>query len=68
MTITQSDIDSLNGAIALGERLVRMSDGRMVEYRSVSELILARDDLQRQLAAGQSRPRRAYLAQGGRGY
>lgn len=68
MPVTQTDIDALNQALAQGERVVRFADGRAVEYRSVSEIILARDDLQRQLAASQPRRRRAYLAQSGRGY
>lgn len=68
MPITQSDIDALNQAIALGERLVRKADGTTVEYRSVGDLIRARDDLQRQLLAAQSPRRAVYLAQGGRGF
>lgn len=69
MAISQTDIDNLNEAIALGERSVRMSDGRSIEYRSVAELIMARDDLQRQLAASQQQRRRqVYLVQGGRGF
>lgn len=68
MTISQTDIDALNQALAQGERMVRFSDGRAVEYRSVAEIIAARDDLQRQLSAGQRRTRHTYLAQGGRGF
>lgn len=74
MAVTQSDIDALNEAIACGERVVRMSDGKMVEYRSIQELISARNDLQAQLtaasnaAAGKARPRQIYLTPGGKGY
>jgi hypothetical protein len=73
MAVTQSQIDALNEAIANGERVVRY-DGKMVEYRSIQELIAARNDLQAQLtastnaAAGKSRVRQVYLTPGGRGY
>ncbi|NMG46745.1 hypothetical protein GO613_01300 [Azoarcus communis] len=68
MALSQADIDALNEAIALGERMVRFSDGRQVEYRSVPELIQARDDLQRQLARKNPRAKQTYLVHGGRGF
>lgn len=74
MAITQADIDALNTAIAQGERLVRFSDGRTVEYRSIPELITARNDLESRLirdsaaATGTARPRQTYLYHGGRDY
>jgi hypothetical protein len=68
MAITQNDIDSLNEAIALGERVVRKANGETVEYRSVADLIRARDDLSRQLTADQRPRRQVYLVQGGRGF
>ena len=73
MAVTQSDIDALNAAIASGERMVRL-DGKMVEYRSIIELIAARNDLQSQLnsatvaAGGTARPRQTQLYHGGRGF
>lgn len=68
MAVSQADIDALNEAIAQGERMVRFSDGRMVEYRSVPDLIQARNDLQGQLVSSKPRRRQTYLAHGGRGF
>jgi len=51
MPVSLSDIDELNAAIAVGERLVRKADGTTVEYRSVADLIRARDDLRAELEA-----------------
>jgi len=73
MPVQQSEIDALNEAIASGERLVRFAD-RTIEYRSVDELIRARDDRLRQMqseqdtAAGVTRPRQIRIYHGGRGY
>lgn len=68
MPASQAQIDALNEAIATGERSVRFADGSAVEYRSIADLIQARDDLRRQIAATQRTPKRSYLYQGGRGY
>lgn len=38
MPVTQDDLDRVTHAIATGERRVRFSDGREVEYRSVADL------------------------------
>lgn len=71
--VTQTDIDNLNAAIAQGERSVTI-DGESVTYRSVSELIAARNDLVQQLAnqsgaTSAARPLKRYQAiYGGRGY
>jgi hypothetical protein len=73
MPVSQAQIDALNAAISIGERTVRMGD-RMVEYRSVAELIRARDDLLSQKAAeeaattGTPRPRQTMLYHAGRGF
>lgn len=69
MSVTQQHIDALNLAIAKGEKVVKL-DGKMIEYRSVAELISARNDLQQQLAAASvgGRPRQTRLTQSGRGY
>lgn len=70
---TQADLDALNEALATGERVVRKGD-KQIEYRSVAELIAARDELARQMANEQAassglRPPRQYRAAfGGRGY
>lgn len=73
MAVTQADIDNLNAAIAGGEKIVRIGD-KWVEYHSIEQLIKARDDLRRELAAlnvaaGQKqRPRVVYHTQKSRGY
>lgn len=68
MAVTQSDIDNLNKALANGEKVVRLGD-KLVEYRSVDQIIAARDDLQKQLSNAQTRrPRIVYHTQTGRGY
>lgn len=48
MPVTQADLDRINSAIATGERQVVL-DGQSITYRSVAELIAARDDVQKQL-------------------
>lgn len=68
MAVTQADIDALNAAIAQGERQV-MIGAKQITYRSISELIAARNDLQNQLVvqtAAQGRVVR--IAPAGRGY
>lgn len=59
MAVTQADIDRLNTAIRSGEQTVSYN-GRSVTFRSVSELIKARDDAQAELAAGAPGRRRLY--------
>lgn len=48
MPVTQADLDRLNAAITNGERQVVL-DGQSITYRSVAELITARNDVQKQL-------------------
>ncbi len=74
MPILQTDIDALTEALATGERMVRKGD-KVVEYRSVDELLAARNALQAQFDAEQAtagtvsaRPRQTRLYHGGRGY
>lgn len=69
MAVTQADIDALTSAIASGERQVTMG-GRTVTYRSIADLILARDTLQRDLNGQNAvnRPKQAKLYYAGRGY
>lgn len=70
MAVTQSDIDALTSAIASGERQVTIGS-QSVSYRSIDDLIKARDTLMRDLAAQEgtaSRPRQTRLYFAGRGY
>lgn len=73
MAVTQSQIDQLNAAIASGERQVTLGS-QSITYRSIDDLIKARDDLQRQLddqnaaSAGTTVKRRTKLYYAGRGY
>ena len=74
MAISQADIDALNVAIASGERQVVLG-GQSITYRSIADLILARNDLQTQLTAQavvdgsvKRRPKQWYAYQNGRGY
>lgn len=70
MSVTQADIDALNAAIAQGETLVRKKDGTTVQYRSVPDLIRARNDQQSQLNAQSATPRNKIVrvSQSGRGF
>lgn len=71
MPVTQADLDALNSAIASGEKQVALG-AQQVTYRSINELIAARNELARQLAAQdvatspKSRQTRLYHA--GRGF
>lgn len=73
MAVTQTDIDALNAAIATGEKAVIL-DGQSISYRSISDLIAARNDLQEQLnrsaavVSNRRRPKRVALYYAGRGY
>lgn len=70
MAVTQTDIDALNAAIASGEKQVALG-AQQVTYRSISELIVARNELQRQLDAQTAVPvksRQTKLFHAGRGY
>ena len=67
MSFTQKHLDAVEAAIARGEKIVRYAD-RTVEYRSVDELIQARDQIRTSLintAAPRSRVVRLY--HGGKG-
>lgn len=75
MPVSQSLIDALTEAIASGESVVRHGD-KTIEYRSVGELVKARNtllELQQQEAgvshgAGGPLSRVTRLAHGGRGF
>lgn len=67
MSFTQKHLDAVEAAIARGEKTVRYTD-RTVEYRSVDELLKARDEIRTSLvnAAG-PRARVVRLCNGGKG-
>ncbi|MQR02334.1 phage head-tail joining protein [Glaciimonas soli] len=73
MAVTQSDIDSLNAAIASGTRQVTLG-GQSVTYQTTESLIKARDNLKQELvnqqavAGGAVRSKRSMLYYVGRGY
>ena len=50
MAFTQTDLDAVNAAMASGELQIEVA-GRMVKYRSIDELIKARDIISAELAA-----------------
>lgn len=51
MALTQTDLDGINSAIASGELTVRSSNGSQVTYRSMDELIKAREIAKADIAA-----------------
>ncbi|PVZ43941.1 phage head-tail joining protein [Pseudomonas sp. CC120222-01a] len=67
MAYTKAHLDAVERAIARGEKIVRYSD-RTVEYRTVDELIKARDLIRAELtnAAG-PRSRVVRVFHGGKG-
>lgn len=73
MAVTQADIDALNAAIGSGERQVTLGS-QSVTYRSIDDLIKARDNLRQEMAnasltvAGTPIRRRGTFFYGGRGY
>ena len=67
MSFTQTHLDAVEAAIARGEKTVRYTD-RTVEYRTVDELLKAREEIRSSLinAAG-PRSRVVRLYHGGKG-
>jgi hypothetical protein len=67
MSFTQKHLDVVEAAIARGEKVVRYTD-RTVEYRTVDELLKAREEIRSSLinAAG-PRSRVVRLYHGGKG-
>lgn len=63
MSFTQNDLDSINKAIAQGNRRVSYAD-RTVEYRDMSELLQARDAIQRELRKAKGGNRRVWPMRG----
>ncbi|KPA88082.1 hypothetical protein CCU68_28315 [Pseudomonas gingeri NCPPB 3146 = LMG 5327] len=67
MAYTQAHLDAVELAIAQGEKTVRYAD-RNIEYRTVDELIRARDLIRTDLArAAGPRSRVTRLYHGGKG-
>jgi hypothetical protein len=72
MAWTHNDLNSLKRAIAKGIRRVQFND-RMIEYGSISDMLKARDAIEKDLndqaasAAGITRPR-GYRARTSKGY
>ncbi|HDS0929589.1 hypothetical protein RIN61_20105 [Pseudomonas inefficax] len=67
MAYTKAHLDAVERAIARGEKIVRYSD-RTVEYRTVDELIKARDLIRTELvAAAGRRSRVTRVYHGGKG-
>jgi len=67
MSFTQKHLDAVESAIARGEKTVRYAD-RTVEYRTVDELLKARDEIRTSLSnASGPRPRVLRLYHGGKG-
>jgi len=58
MAFTKDDLDSIDRAIASGELSVT-HNGRSVTYRSMTELLKARDRIANQISATSASPRRA---------
>ncbi len=68
MAFTQDDVVRIERALAKGEHIVRFAD-RTVEYRSVQELIEARDRMLNELSkAGRQRARLVRLFHAGKGW
>lgn len=69
MAVTQQQIDDLNNAIASGERVVVLN-GQSVTYRSIDDLIKARNDLREEIKgqAGTKRRKQTQAYYAGRGY
>lgn len=62
MAFTQTDLDNINAAIAVGELTVRSANGTQVTYRSMDDLLKARATIQSDLAAASAsnRPRSSF--------
>lgn len=67
MAYTKADLDIVERAIARGEKIVRYAD-RTVEYRTVDELVQARDLIRTELVATAGpRSRVTRIYHGGKG-
>ena len=67
MSFNQKHLDAVEAAIARGEKVVRYTD-RTVEYRTVDELLKAREEIRTSLiSAAGPRSRVVRLYHGGKG-
>lgn len=67
MSFTQKHLDAVEAAIARGEKVVRYTD-RTVEYRTIDELLKAREEIRTSLAnSAGPRARVVRLYHGGKG-
>lgn len=67
MSFTQKHLEAIERAIARGEKTVRYGD-RTVEYRTVDELLRAREEIRSSLiSAAGPRSRVVRLSHGGKG-
>ncbi|MEO4015465.1 phage head-tail joining protein [Pseudomonas rossensis] len=67
MSFTQKHLDAVEAAIARGEKTVRYTD-RTVEYRTVDELLRAREEIRSSLLnSAAPRSRVVRLFHGGKG-
>ena len=67
MSFTQKHLDAVEAAIARGEKVVRYTD-RTIEYRTVDELLKAREEIRTSLlSAAGPRSRVVRLFHGGKG-
>ena len=60
MAWTSTDLEAIETAIASGTSRVKFSDGREVEYRSVPDLLKARDAIKQAIAATAGRTMATY--------
>ncbi len=51
MAWTQTDLDAIEAAMVTPEMRVRFQDGREVQYRTMAELLSARDAIKSSLSA-----------------
>lgn len=66
MAYTQADLDRIKRAIAHGEMEVRQGD-RMVQFRSIDDLLKAQRAIEAALGAATARPRSSLVRSRGKG-
>lgn len=57
MAFTTQDLTAIEAAIASGELTIRGADGRTITYRSMDELLKAREMVRSSLASANATPR-----------
>ena len=58
MAFTQDDLDAISEAIATGELEVQFADGKRVRYRSVEQLMKAKQHIKNELFEESDKPPR----------